>query len=86
MSSAENPLATMNNEINKNVERPLETRRELAKRYSVSERTIANWMRSGLIPFLAISARTIRFDPSEVDAAVVRNHRVASRREVPMAA
>lgn len=58
--------------------RRLETRRELAKRYSVSERTIANWMAAKLIPYVAISARTIRFDPSEVDAALIRARRVAA--------
>ena len=69
-------------EINQNEGRRLETRREFAKRYSVSERTIANWMRDKLVPYVAISARTIRFDPAEVDAALVRNHRVAARGEV----
>lgn len=57
------------------------TRRDLAKRYSVSERTVANWMRDKLIPWVAISARTIRFDPEEVHAALTRNHRVAARGE-----
>ena len=65
----------------KTEERRLETRRELAKRYSVSERTIANWMRDHLIPYVAISARTIRFDPREVDVALIRNHRVVARGE-----
>ena len=72
----------MNQDTIQNEGRRLETRRELAKRYSVSERTVANWMRAKLIPWLSISARTIRFDPSEVDAALSRNHRVAARGEV----
>jgi DNA-binding XRE family transcriptional regulator len=73
----------MNEEkINQTEGRRLETRRELAKRYSVSTRTVANWMRDKLVPWLQISARTIRFDPREVDAALARNHRIAARGEV----
>ena len=71
----------MQNEIQSEGRR-LETRRELAKRYSVSERTIANWMRDQWVPYVAISARTIRFDPKDVDLALIRNRRVAARGDV----
>jgi excisionase family DNA binding protein len=47
-------------------ERDLVTRREVARRFSVSERTVFNWQREKLIPFLAIGARTIRFDLEDV--------------------
>jgi excisionase family DNA binding protein len=65
-----------------NEERDLVTRRDVARRFSVSERTVFNWQREKLIPFLAIGARTIRFDLDDVRAALVRNHRIAARGEV----
>jgi transcriptional regulator with XRE-family HTH domain len=61
-------------------ERDIVTRRDVARRFSVSERTIANWQRGKLIPFIAIGARTIRFDLEDVRAALVRNHPPATRR------
>ena len=61
--------------------RRLENRPQLAKRYGVSTRTVATWQQRGLIPFIRIS-RTLRFDPREVDEALIRNHRVAARGEV----
>jgi len=71
----------MTNEQNStNSDRRLETRPELAKRYGVSARTVANWQQQRLIPFLKIQ-RTIRFDPIQVDAAIARNHRIAARGE-----
>lgn len=57
------------------------TRRQIAARYSVSERTIQNWMRGKMIPWIQVSGRLIRFSPSETDAALTRNHRVAARGE-----
>jgi len=54
---------------------------ELARRYGVSVRSITNWMSNGLIPYLKISERMIRFDPFECDSALARNHRIAARGE-----
>lgn len=46
------------------------TKAELAKRYSVSERTIANWMAKRIIPFLKFPGRCVRFDTDATDAAI----------------
>jgi hypothetical protein len=62
-------------------DRDLITRRDLARRFSVSERTVFNWQRNKLIPSIAIGARTVRFDLADVRAALVRNHRVAAKGE-----
>ena len=54
------------------------TKHEIARRYGVGARTVSNWMKDKKIPWLKISARMVRFDPAEVDAALIRNHRVAA--------
>lgn len=43
----------------------------IARYYSVSARTIDNWMQWGLIPFIKIRG-VVRFRLSEVDAALAR--------------
>ncbi len=48
----------------------LVTKKEVAKRYGVSTRTINSWMRRGLIPFKRISSKMIRFDIEQCDAAL----------------
>lgn len=50
--------------------RKLETSEELAARYNVSTRTVANWRASGRVPFLRITARCIRYHADEVDRAL----------------
>ncbi len=45
------------------------TRKGLAARYSVSLRTIDEWMARGWIPFMRIGG-SIRFHVTDVDAAV----------------
>ena len=42
------------------------TKKELAKRLSVSIRTIEGWMQSGRVPFYRISPRCVRFEPEQV--------------------
>jgi hypothetical protein len=42
------------------------TKKSLAERYSVTERTITNWMRRRLISFVKIG-RAVRFDPQTTD-------------------
>jgi len=44
----------------------------LAHRYTVSPRTIDNWMKNGVLPFIKIGKKFIRFDPDECDAAIAR--------------
>jgi hypothetical protein len=41
-------------------------------RYGVCSRTIENWMRSKMVPFLRIGKRGVRFDPEACDRALSR--------------
>lgn len=43
----------------------------IANRYSVTVRTIDNWMHRGVIPYQKIGG-VVRFDVSKVDAALAR--------------
>jgi excisionase family DNA binding protein len=45
---------------------------ELSKLKNISERTLRTLMKRGLIPYLKLGFRTIRFYPSRVDAALLR--------------
>jgi hypothetical protein len=47
-------------------------KKTLAQRYSVSQRTITNWMSAGLLAFIKIR-RVVRFDIPACDAAL-RQH------------
>jgi hypothetical protein len=47
----------------------LVTKQELAVMYSVSTRTIENWMAIRIIPFFKVG-RTVRFDPQRVAESV----------------
>lgn len=47
----------------------LSTKRELAQRWKVSPRTIENYMRRGIIPFIKIQ-NVVRFKTEDVDAAL----------------
>lgn len=46
--------------------------RELAARVQVSVRTVRNWQRDGVVPYIKISARLVRFHPSSVAEALTR--------------
>ena len=55
------------------------TKDGLAKALSVSERTIGNWQHKGVIPFLKISDRFVRFDLAEVRATFDERYKVHSK-------
>jgi excisionase family DNA binding protein len=63
-----NALPVQNAEL---IERKLVNKREIARRYGVSERTIQEWMERGMIPFYK-PGYMVRFDPIECDSALVR--------------
>lgn len=46
------------------------TTKELAASLSVTAQTIKNWVKKGYIPCIRITAKTIRFDPDAVVAAL----------------
>ena len=48
---------------------------ELCARYSVSSRTIENWMTSEILPFCKPSYGIVRFDPEACDKALERFQR-----------
>jgi hypothetical protein len=48
------------------------TKPAIGHRYGVCSRTIENWMRSKMIPFLRIGKRGVRFDPEACDRALSR--------------
>ena len=50
--------------------RKLLDRKQLAKRYSVSEKSITTWQKSGRIPFIRINQRMVRFPIAECDEAM----------------
>jgi hypothetical protein len=50
--------------------RKLLTKPELAPRYHVVPRTIDHWMKAGIIPYLKIGRKLVRFDPIECDRAL----------------
>jgi hypothetical protein len=53
-------------------ERKLWTKPRIGRRYEVSPRTIDNWMKNGVIPFIKIGRKFVRFDPDECDRAIAR--------------
>ena len=50
-------------------ERPITTR-ELANHLRVTTRCLANWRKSGLIPYWRLTARALRYELSAVEAAL----------------
>jgi len=48
----------------------LVTSDDLAKRYSVSRRTVQSWVKRGILPAVAVSKRCLRFDPRKCDKAL----------------
>ena len=59
----------------------LVTKSGLAKALSVSERTVDYWRERGVIPFLQLSGRFVRFDVSEVRAALEKRYKVRNKAE-----
>jgi hypothetical protein len=53
---------------------PLWDKLDVSRRGKVSQRTVAYWMKGGL-PFLKLSARMVRFIPSDVEA-FLRSRRI----------
>ena len=49
------------------------TKREVAELFRVSLRTVSNWMRRGIVPFIRIGS-VVRFDPDAVRKAVEAYH------------
>jgi len=51
-------------------------KKELAKRMSVSTRTIDNWMAKRLIPYIQVSPRFYLYEYDEVLAAIRKHYQV----------
>jgi excisionase family DNA binding protein len=47
------------------------SKNDVAQVFNVSRKTVFNWMQRRLIPYVRIG-RTIRFDPAEVKAAILK--------------
>jgi hypothetical protein len=47
-------------------------KRDIARRYGVSTRTVDTWIQQKKIPFRRLSSRCIRFDLTAVDCALSR--------------
>jgi hypothetical protein len=58
--------------------RKLFTKSQIAPRYGVVQRTVDYWMKDGVIPYLKIGKKLVRFDPVECDRALER-FKVASK-------
>ncbi len=57
------------------------TKSGLAKALSVSERTVDYWRERGVIPSLQFGGRFVRFDVSEVRAALEKRYKVRKKAE-----
>jgi len=67
----------MNPEPNKFTAPPdYETKSQVARRLSVSKRTIDNLMKQRRLPFIKLTTKIVRFPKSEVDAFLAQNFRV----------
>ena len=53
-----------------------ETKSQVARRLSVSKRTIDNLMRQRRLPFIKLTSKIVRFPKADVDAYLARNFRV----------
>ncbi|MEI6656223.1 MAG: hypothetical protein WCP45_15785 [Verrucomicrobiota bacterium] len=51
-------------------------KKELAKRMSISTRTLDNWMAKRLIPYIQVSPRFYLYDYDEVLAAIRKHYQV----------
>jgi excisionase family DNA binding protein len=56
-----------------------ETKAQLARRLSISTRTVENLMRSGKLPFVRLTSKLVRFPRKSVDAYVQRHLLVQGR-------
>ena len=61
----------MKSNIGAQTKRTLWKKGDVAKRCTISPRTVDNWMREGILPYLKIG-KVIRFDPDAVDLAIAR--------------
>lgn len=50
-----------------------ETKSQVARRLSVSRRTIDNLMRQRRLPFIKLTSKIVRFPKAEVDAYIARH-------------
>jgi hypothetical protein len=64
--AAENTIHAINKMVKKS---------ELCARYSVSQRTVENWMSSGILPYCKPSYGIVRFDIEACDKALERFQR-----------
>jgi len=51
------------------------SKKELAKHFNISLRTVDNWIKKGLIPHIRMGSRRLRFKLSEVDEAINRSNK-----------
>ena len=56
-----------------------ETKSQVARRLSVSRRTIDNLMRQRRLPFIKLTSKIVRFPKAEVDAYLAQNFRINAR-------
>jgi excisionase family DNA binding protein len=54
---------------------------EMAKKVRLKPATVLEWARLGKIPSVRVNAKTVRFDPADVVAAMKETSRVASQEE-----
>jgi excisionase family DNA binding protein len=54
------------------ISKRLLSKKELARAFGVSTRTIDNWIAQKRIPFLRLSARLIKFNAARVELALAR--------------
>lgn len=47
-------------------------KKEIARRYGVCLRTVTEWMRKRVIPYVKVSAKIVRFDSEKCDIALER--------------
>jgi hypothetical protein len=64
-------------EMNQSPETALATKKQLAKRYKVSVRTLDNWTK--FLPHLKFSARLIRYPVAECDRALADRFKINAR-------
>ena len=62
------------------IEPTLIKKKELAKRLSVSTRTLDNWMAKRLIPYIQVSPRFYLYDYDVVLAAIRKHYQVDAAR------
>ena len=57
--------------------RQLVSKKEIAARYGISVRSVNNWMRRRIIPYIKMSSRMVRFDV-EICDVVLKSHEYRS--------